>query len=290
MLDTVREWLIGLNLPWLSFPGSGLQMGLPEVVDILIVTVIIYLILQWIRKTRAWPLFKGILTLVVLFGLANALSLVTVYWLVQTVFQMGFIAVVILLQPELRKALEQIGRGKFLTRTFFRGNEQSRITLLTANEIVKAAFAMGKVKTGALMVLEQDYNLSEYERTGIPVDAVVSSQLLINIFEKNTPLHDGAVIIRQNRITAAACILPLTDEDISSDLGTRHRASIGMSEATDATVIVVSEETGTVSLASGGKLNRDLSDNRLRELLLMNEDDEDEKPRSFTLFRKNRNE
>ncbi len=268
MLNAVREWFTEyFNLPWLNLPN----IGITEVVDILIVTVFVYLILKWIRKTRAWSLFKGILTLVAVFALSNAFGLNTVYWVVQTVFEMGFITVVILLQPELRKALEQIGRGSFLSPSFLRGGEQSRVTLRTANEIVKAAFEMAKVKTGALMVIEQNYNLGEYERTGIPVDAVVSSQLLINIFEKNTPLHDGAVIMRQNRIVAAACILPLTDEDVSSDLGTRHRASIGMSEASDAVVVVVSEETGAVSLAFGGKLSRDLTDNQLRELLLMND-------------------
>ncbi len=267
MIDTIQEWFTKyLNLPPQRLPGAGLSIGLTDTLDIFIVAVIVYLILQWIRKTRAWTLFKGILILMVIYGLATVFKFMTVSWIVEIVFSEGLIAVIVLFQPEFRKALEQIGRGKYITHTFTRNGQISALSLYTVNEIVKAAYTMSKVKTGALIVLEQMNSLSEFEGTGIAVDAAVSSELIINIFEKNTPLHDGAVLIRQNRVAAAACILPLTDLEIDSGLGTRHRASIGMSEASDAVVVVVSEETGAVSVAAGGKLTRELNDNQLREI------------------------
>jgi diadenylate cyclase len=290
MLNSIRDLVTEhLEMPSFRFPGpeaTDIRIDLTDVADMLIVAVMIYLVLKWIRKSRAWTLLRGILILVVLFMLATIFGLATVSWIVESAFGLGLVAILIIFQPEMRKALEQIGRGNYIKRTFTRGGEHSVLSLHTVNEIVKAAYAMSKVKTGALMVLEQQNNLSEFESTGISIDAVVSSQLLINIFEKNTPLHDGAVIIRQNRVVAAACILPLTDEDVDSSLGTRHRASIGMSEATDAIVVVVSEETGSVSVADGGTLYRNLKDNKLREFLLKSGDIVDEKPRSFSLFRR----
>jgi diadenylate cyclase len=289
MLNSIRDLVTEhLEMPSFRFPGpeaTDIRIDLTDVADMLIVAVMIYLVLKWIRKSRAWTLLRGILILVVLFMLATIFGLATVSWIVESAFGLGLVAILIIFQPEMRKALEQIGRGNYIKRTFTRG-EHSMLSLHTVNEIVKAAYAMSKVKTGALMVLEQHNNLSEFENTGILTDALVSSQMLINIFEKNTPLHDGAVIIRQNRIVAAACILPLTDEDVDSALGTRHRAAIGMSEATDAIVVVVSEETGSVSVADGGALYRNLKDNKLREFLLKSGDAADEKPRSFVLFKR----
>jgi diadenylate cyclase len=186
--------------------------------------------------------------------------------MVQNAFTMGLIVIVILFQPELRKALEQIGRGWYFSIAK-PGDKVSRWSPYTVNELIRACRAMSAIKTGALVVLEQEVTLDEQERTGIPIDAVVSSQLLMNIFEKNAPLHDGAVIVRQNRVSAAACIIPLTAEDVGHDLGTRHRAAVGMSEVSDALVVVVSEETGTISVAIGGQLIRDVSEPQLRDLL-----------------------
>ena len=178
-------------------------------------------------------------------------------------------AVIVVFQPELRKALEQLGKGKFFT-AFARSSEETddKAAQRTVDEIVKAAEKMGSVKTGALILIEQKVPLGDFERTGIPVDAIVSSQLLINIFEHNTPLHDGAVIVRRNRVAAATCFLPLTDSnEVSMELGTRHRAAIGASEVSDAYVIVVSEETGAISLARGGVLYRDLSPEQLKNMI-----------------------
>ena len=179
--------------------------------------------------------------------------------------------VIVIFQPELRKALEQIGEKKIMSAIlpFDTGKDvQERFTDKTVNELIKACFDMGEVKTGALIVIEQNILLTEYERTGINVDAVLSSQLLINIFEHNTPLHDGAVIVRGNRIVAATCYLPLSDNmELSKQLGTRHRAGVGISEVSDSLTIIVSEETGKVSAAQGGRLESDINSARLRELL-----------------------
>ena len=179
-------------------------------------------------------------------------------------------AIVIVFQPELRKALEQLGRKRFFEGIFPDNSETNeRFSDDTVNALVKAAYEMGKVKTGALIVIEQDTNLSEYEATGIELDALVSSQLIINIFEHNTPLHDGAVIMRGNRLTAATCYLPLSDNmELSKELGTRHRAAVGISEVTDSFTIVVSEETGAVSIAVGGRLFRNIDGDKLRSHLI----------------------
>jgi diadenylate cyclase len=294
MLDSIRDLLVEyLDLRSFRFPGTGItdiRIDASNIADMLIVAVMIYFGLRWVRKSRAWTLLRGILLLVVLYALASMFDFVAITTIVQSAFEMGFIALIVLFQPEFRKALEQIGRGSYIKHTFSRGGEPSLLSLHTVNEIVKASYAMGKAKTGALMVLEQNNDLSEFESTGIAVDALVSSQLLINIFEKNTPLHDGAVLIRQNRVVAAACILPLTGEEVDSSLGTRHRASIGMSEVTDAIVVVVSEETGAVSVSDGGALHRNLNDNKLREFLMKSDGSEEVKPRSFNLFKKNKAE
>ena len=179
-------------------------------------------------------------------------------------------AILIIFQPELRKALEQLGSKNVLTNLFTADDVKKNESFneKTINELVRASFEMGKVKTGALMVIERSTPLGEIERTGIEVDGIVTSQLLINIFEHNTPLHDGAVVIRGNRVTAATCYLPLSDNmGISKDLGTRHRAAVGVSEASDSVTIVVSEETGRVTVASGGQLRRVASGDELRSLL-----------------------
>ena len=245
------------------------SIGITDLLDILIVAYIIYKIIFWIKETRAWVLFKGILVIFALAAVAVLLKLNTIVWILSNTLSVGIIAAIVVFQPELRKALEQLGKGKIFTY-FTRAAEQNadKIHTRTTDEIVKAAAKMGAVKTGALILIEQEVPLGDLERTGIPIDAIISSQLLINIFEHNTPLHDGAVIIRRNRVAAATCFLPLTDsEDISMELGTRHRAAIGASEVSDAYVIVVSEETGAISMARGGVLYRDLTQEQLRGML-----------------------
>lgn len=245
------------------------SLGITDILDILIVAYIIYKLIFWIKETRAWVLFKGILVIFALAAVATLLQLNTILFILSNTISVGIIAVIIVFQPELRKALEQLGKGKFFTY-FTRGTEDTndKSSVRTVDEIVKAAAKMGSVKTGALILIEQKVPLGDLERTGIPIDAIVSSQLLINIFEHNTPLHDGAVIVRHNRVAAATCFLPLTDSnEVSMELGTRHRAAIGASEVSDAYVIVVSEETGAVSLARGGVLYRNLTTDQLRSMI-----------------------
>ena len=245
------------------------SLGISDILDILIVAYIIYKIIFWIKETRAWVLFKGILVIFALAAVAMLLKLNTILWILSNTISVGIIAVIVVFQPELRKALEQLGKGKFFT-AFARSSEETddKAAQRTVDEIVKAAEKMGSVKTGALILIEQKVPLGDFERTGIPVDAIVSSQLLINIFEHNTPLHDGAVVIRGNRVAAATCYLPLSDNmSINKALGTRHRAAVGVSEATDSVTLVVSEETGRVSVAVSGRLKSVKDGDELRDIL-----------------------
>ena len=243
-----------------------------DLVEILIISFLIYEIMVWIKNTRAWMLFKGIIILLVFVFIATIFRLNTILWIADKTVNVGVIAILIVFQPELRKALEQLGHKKFFQGIFTideNKNVNERFSDRTINELVKATFELAKHKTGALMVVEKDFNLSEYERTGINIDAEISNQLLINIFEHNTPLHDGAIIIRGNRIISATCYLPLSDNmELSKELGTRHRAGVGVSESTDSLTIIVSEETGKVSLAKKGKLIRNVDGEILREELV----------------------
>jgi len=229
----------------------------------------LYNILVWIKDTRAWALLKGIIVIGVFTLIAFILNLRTILWIASKTINVGIIALVIIFQPELRRALEQLGRKKILTNIFkFEGEKDERFSNKTINELIRATFDLAKYKTGALIVLEQEMILQEYEKTGIEIDAIVTSQLLINIFEHNTPLHDGAVIIRDNRVIAATCYLPLSDNmNLSKSLGTRHRAAIGISEVTDSFTIIVSEETGSVSVAVGGELIHDMDGDSIRSKL-----------------------
>ena len=242
-----------------------------DIVEILIISFLVYQIMTWVKNTKAWFLMNGIFVILLFIFLAIILQMNTILWIVENVISIAVIAVVVILQPELRRALEELGRKNFIASIVpFEKPAIERFYDKTMNDIVKASFEMGKVKTGALMVIEQHVVLTEYERTGIEVDGIVSSQLLINIFEHNTPLHDGAVIIRGNRVVSATCYLPLSDNmEISKELGTRHRAAVGISEVTDALTIVVSEETGHVSVTYEGMLYRNLDANGLREKLRM---------------------
>ncbi len=243
-----------------------------DAVEILIIAVLVYEIMLWIKNTRAWMLFKGIIILLAFVLFATVFNLTTILWIADKTFNVGVIAAIIVFQPELRRALEQLGRKNFLNSIFTFDETKStneRFSDRTVNELVKATFELAKHKTGALMVIEQDVRLGEYERTGIALDAEVSNQLIINIFEHNTPLHDGAVIIHGNRITSATCYLPLSDNmELSKELGTRHRAGVGVSEVTDSLTIIVSEENGKVSLATGGRLLRSVDGDELRARLI----------------------
>ncbi|MGN0242980.1 MAG: diadenylate cyclase CdaA [Lachnospiraceae bacterium] len=244
-----------------------------DILEIIILSFLLYELLVWFRRTRAWTLFKGILVLFLFTLFAAILNLNTILWLVSNTISVGIIAVIILFQPELRRALEQLGRnGLFSSLSFFddnRKNEEDRYSDRTITEVIKATYEMAKERTGALIVLENKVALGEFEHTGIAIDAEVSSQLLINIFEHNTPLHDGAVILRPNRIVSATCYLPLSNNtEISKELGTRHRAGLGVSEVSDCITIIVSEETGKVSLAMDGTLYRDIEAVTIRNKVL----------------------
>lgn len=237
-----------------------------DAIEIIIIAILIYYIMDWFAKTRAWMLIKGILVLLLFAGLAMIFQFNTILWIFKNTISVGVIAVIIIFQPEFRRALEQLGRRNFISGLFNaeESKNSKKLEKKIMSEIVKASYAMGEEKTGALIVIEQDVRLGEYERTGIRLDAVVTSQLLINIFEHNTPLHDGAVLIRGNRIVSATCYLPLSDNlDISKSLGTRHRAAIGISEVSDSITIIVSEETGAVSIACNGIIYRNLQSEQL---------------------------
>lgn len=237
-----------------------------------LISFFIYQFMVWIKFTRAYTLLKGILIVLLFILFAYVLKMNTILWIIKNLSTILLTSVVVIFQPELRKMLEQLGQKKFMASIFplDAGKEvQERFTDKTINELVKACFDMGEVRTGALIVIEQNIRLSEYERTGINVDAVLTSQLLINIFEHNTPLHDGAVLVRGNRIVAATCYLPLSDNmELSKQLGTRHRAGVGISEVSDSLTIIVSEETGQVSMAQNGQLSRGLTSAELRSALI----------------------
>lgn len=263
-MEQLNNW-IGVYLARLHMPSIHWN----DVAEIVIMTFVAYHILVWIKNTRAWALLKGVIIILVFIVIAALCKMNTILWIVPNVISIAATAFVVVLQPELRAALEELGRKNFLA-TFLDSNkrEDGRFSDRTINEIVKASVELGKVKTGALIVIEHDQSLREYERTGIDVDGIISSQLLINIFEHNTPLHDGAVIVRGNRVVSATCYLPLSDNmALSKDLGTRHRAGVGISEVTDSLTVIVSEETGKISVAYGGALERNLDAGRLKERL-----------------------
>ena len=259
---------LGNMYSWFTFIP---KITLSNLFEILILTVLIYEVLLWVKSTRAGVLLRGGMIIVGFYLLAAMFHLNTITWIINHMGQLVLTALIIIFQPELRKALEQLGSKNIITDLFISENsrQQEGYTEKTVNEITRAAFEMGKVKTGALIVIERDTPLPEIERTGIPVDGIVTSQLLINIFEHNTPLHDGAVIVRENRIVAATCYLPLSDNmELSKQLGTRHRAGVGISEQTDSVTIIVSEETGQVSVAQNGRLIRGVNSAKLREILV----------------------
>ncbi|MDE7320354.1 MAG: diadenylate cyclase CdaA [Lachnospiraceae bacterium] len=250
---------------------DALNITKTDVAEIIILSFIIYQIMNWIKSTRAWNLLKGFSVVLVLLAVAAFFHMSTILWIAENFFSLGITAVIIVFQPELRRALEQLGEKNILTSIVpfdSSRKEEEGMTDRTVSELIRACFEMGKARTGALIVMELSVSLQEYDRTGISVDALVSSQLLLNIFEKNTPLHDGAVILAGNRIRSATCYLPLSDNmKLSKALGTRHRAAVGISEVSDSITVIVSEETGSVSLAKGGRLLRNLNQEQLKEQL-----------------------
>ena len=262
MNNFIQDYLVKLYIPHITWT---------DIIEIIIIAFVLYNVMVWIKKTKALVLLRGIIVVALFAIFAYILNLKTILWIAGKTISVGIIALVIIFQPELRRALEQLGRKKivFGLFRFSDGRDKGeRFSSKTAEEIVRACYDMGAAYTGALIVVEQDMILEEYEKTGIAVDGIVTSQLLVNIFEHNTPLHDGAVIIRGDRVVAATCYLPLSDNgNLNKSLGTRHRAGVGISEVTDSMTIIVSEETGKVSVAVGGELIHDIDADSLRNKL-----------------------
>ena len=267
-MDAELGWLQINVLSWLKPPKT---IQVIDIVQIALIAWLVYRMILWMKNTRAYTLLRGILFILGFVVIANLLKMEVIVWLMGNLSVVAFTAIVIIFQPELRKALEQMGHSNFVKSLMVINRspeENKRFSDHTVSELVRACFEMSEVKTGALIVLERETHLYEYENTGIPLDAVVSSQLLVNIFEHNTPLHDGAVLIRADRIAAATCYLPLSDNmDLSKKLGTRHRAGVGISEQSDCFVLIVSEETGAVSYAQNGRLHAAVSPSELRRAL-----------------------
>lgn len=270
---------------WLSIPS----IKWTDIVEVLIISILLYRVLAWIKESKAWSLLKGILFILLFVMFAAIFSMTTILWIAKNVFGVAVTAMVVVFQPELRKALEQLGRRKVLSSIFQFDNRLvgERFSDDTINEIVRGAFEMGRAKTGALIVIAQNDPLTDYENTGIMLDSAISSQLLINIFEHNTPLHDGAVIVEGNRIVSATCYLPLSENmELSKELGTRHRAGVGISEVTDSVTVIVSEETGRVSVAYEGKLSRNVDTEQLRQMLRNIQGKTYEEKKSFRIFKR----
>ena len=283
-MDVILETLKSAS-SWLSLLP---RITIRNLAEIVIISVLVYEILVWIKNTRAWILLKGLLVVLAFAVAASVLRLTTISWIIRNFTTIAVTALLIVFQPELRKALEQLGSQNFFSNllSFDDGREKQVFSDKTINELVRATFEMAKVKTGALMVIERETSLKEIERTGIEINGLVTSQLLINIFEHNTPLHDGAVVIRGNRVAAATCYLPLSDNmTISKDLGTRHRAAVGVSESTDSLTIVVSEETGRVSVAEDGTLTRAADADALRQMLSVLKKEEEAPGSRFKLWK-----
>lgn len=262
------------------------NLKVTDLIEIIILAFLAYHVMVWIKNTKAWMLLKGIAVLVVFILLASLFQMNTILWLAKNSIGVLATAAIIVFQPELRRALEKLGQKDFLSAflPFDKNRDYEKFSEQTIDAIVTACYEMGKVKTGALIVVEGEIMLTEYQNTGIALDSLVSEQILMNIFEHNTPLHDGAVIVRGNRIVSATCYLPLTENmRLSKQLGTRHRAAIGMSEVSDALVICVSEETGNVSYALGGILARAVPAEQLRDQLLQLQNKPEEKVRKYTL-------
>lgn len=249
----------------MPFADFTIWKYLSSIVDVLLVWYVIYKLIMVIRGTKAVQLLKGIFVILLVRIVSEFLGLKTLSWMMEQAITWGFLAIIIIFQPELRRALEQLGRGKFFSRSSNPDDEDPEKAVAA---IIKATDYMAKRRIGALISIERETGMSDYIETGIHMDSNISSELLINIFIPNTPLHDGAVIIQKNNVAAAACYLPLSESPfISKELGTRHRAALGISEVTDSVTVVVSEETGNISLTKNGELHRDLKADEFKELL-----------------------
>jgi len=242
------------------------SIAITDILDIAIVTFIVYKIIGFIRETRAEQLAKGLLFLVAVMLLSKSMHLYTLHWMLSSIMTVGLIAVVVIFQPELRRALEHLGRSKITSVLSEVDKEEAKHMI---NQMVEAVSSMSASRTGALIVIEQEISLNDIVETGTVIDAAISEQMLGNIFYEGAPLHDGALIIRGDRLYAAGCVLPLTqNKALNKELGTRHRAGIGITENSDALVIIVSEETGIISVAQNGKLTRFLDTKKIEKMLL----------------------
>ncbi|KML44145.1 diadenylate cyclase CdaA [Cytobacillus firmus] len=249
----------------MSFADFSIFKLLANTIDILLVWYVIYKLIMIVKGTKAVQLLKGIFVIILVKVASDKFHLQTLGWMMEQVLLWGFLAIIIIFQPELRRALEQLGRGRFFSRT---ANQEEENQEKLVESIAKAVDYMAKRRIGALISVERETGLNDYIETGIGLDSKISSELLINIFIPNTPLHDGAVIIQKNCVAAAACYLPLSESPfISKELGTRHRAALGISEVTDSITIIVSEETGSVSLTKNGELHRDLKAEAFKDML-----------------------
>lgn len=280
VIGNFQDWLntvIG-NMQWIL---RDIQVS--DMIEILIIAFLVYHIIVWIQASRTWYLLKGMIVIVAFLLAAAIMDMNTILWIAVNIAPFAVYALLVVLQPELRKVLEELGKKNMLASVIpFDSSRKvsAEFGEKTINEITKACMEMGKARTGALIVIENKDQLTDYERTGIDVDGVVTSQLLINIFEHNTPLHDGAVIIRGNRVASATCYLPLSDNmNLGKELGTRHRAGVGISEVSDSLTVIVSEETGKISIAINGGLTRINDAEHLKEFLrkLLEGSEEEEK-------------
>ncbi len=273
MFDSVLDSLNDM-LSWVT--GA---IGFGNIIEILILSVCLYYIFIWFKSTRAWTLLKGLVIILIVLVIAAIFNMQVITAILNSMFSVGIVALIVLFQPELRRALEQLGRKKIFSDVILFGDayKGAHFSDESMETMIEACFAMGKTKTGALIVLENRTALGDYEKTGIPLDATITRQLLLQIFEKNTPLHDGAILVRNDRIVAATCYLPVSQNmSISKDLGTRHRAALGVSEISDSLTIIVSEETGSISVAVGGDIKVDLTREQLREYMIAVQNKPDE--------------
>ena len=268
MLDKLFQW----NGWSFKIGPISITVTITGIIETIIFIILIYYLIRFFQRTKAWNLLKGLGLLVLVYGISYLMGFNNLTYLFKVLFSSILLAVIVIFQPEIRKALERLGTNNLIQKVFpgLKGrDEESDLSAESIEAIVHALVSMGRNHVGALIVIERKIMLDEYITTGITLDAAISHALLEQIFEKNTPLHDGAVIIRQNRVLAATCYLPLSDDnDISKELGTRHRAALGLSEVSDAKVFIVSEETGAMSMAVGGQIYRHLTADRIKKELL----------------------
>ncbi len=281
-----QEWLDRLE----TFRDILSCMKVGDLIEILIIAFLLYHVFIWIKASRAWNLLKAVIVIAIFLLIAYNYQMNTILWITSNLAPFAVTAFIVMMQPELRRAFEELGKKNVLY-SFLPTSDTKRVeeefSEKTINEIARACEAMSKVRTGALIVIEVEDPLTEYERTGIDVDGIVTSQLLINIFEHNTPLHDGAVIIKGNRVTSATCYLPVSGNmELDKELGTRHRAGVGISEVTDSLTVIVSEETGGISVACGGELERCLDVEQLKERLRRIKKDDEQGEKKHRIWRR----